>query len=217
MWENIVIESFTAVLALIAGLLVFRRMNLFCRLLFFQLLSWLVLYTIAYMVTERQKYLHLPLNNQWVFNIYLFVEASFLFGAASVFFKERFIRLTLLLCYVFFMLFFFTAISLNGFLEFSSYALSLESILLIIVYILILYKVIISGSAGTSKSTEIWISVGLVLFLACNLPYFSMFNYLNKYDLALSQKLHASITQIFSHLRYLFLAIGFLMIKKQIN
>jgi hypothetical protein len=211
---DIIVESFGMILATCIGVICYKKMNMFYRLLFIQLISWLILYILSYGVTEYQKHKHLSENNQWVFNIQLFCETTLLCFAANCYFEKRFAKRLVMLSWMLFLFFFFGRLASNGFFEFNVISYSAESILMLAIYTLILFQCFYETFTIEVKSPEVWASIGLVLYFGCNLPYFSLFNYLNSHYLNMSETLHRHITDVFSNIRYILLAIGFLVLNK---
>jgi hypothetical protein len=209
-----IIESFGTVIAACIGIVCYRKMNVFYRILFIQLISWLILYVLSYVVTGYQKNRNLPENNQWVFNIQILCETTLLLFAANSYFEKQFAKRLIMLCWILFLFFFAGQIAYNGFYDLSVTSLTLESILMIIIYTLILFRCFYETFAVEIRSPEVWASIGLILYFGCNLPYFSLFNYLNNHYLNMSETLHRYITDGFSNIRYILLAIGFLVVNK---
>ncbi len=65
-------------LALCIGIYVYRYMDMFYRLIFFQILIYAVVFTLSYviMITSKQP------QTQWLYNIHMFLETGLLFIAA---------------------------------------------------------------------------------------------------------------------------------------
>lgn len=211
MLVEIVIESFGAVVAGIVGFVTYRRLNSFYRSLFIQLLTWLILYLVSYVVTEYQRYTRATGNNHWVFNLNILFETLFLLVAARNFFIGIFMKRVIL---IFVAVFIFVSMILHlrgDFLTFNVPVYILESILVILIYTYLLFKCFYEIFTEETRRSEIWSSVGIILYFGCNLPYFSLFHFLNTHYINMSITLQDHITDVLSNIRYLLLAIGFWM------
>jgi len=214
MLSEIIIESFGLVVATFVGIFYYRLVNGFYRLLFIQLISWLFLYVLSYMVTEYQRSKGMSQNNQWVFNLQILFETTLLLFAANLFFQNKFAKRMLMFTWVLFLLFYASRIVAGNFFEFDVASYSVESILIIVVYTLILFTSFYEVFTIEVRKPEVWASTGLILYFGCNLPYFSLFNFLNNNYPEMSETLHKHVTDVFSNVRYLMLAIGFILVSK---
>lgn len=95
--------------------------------------------------------------------------------------------------------------------EFHTYSFMLGSLIVVGFSILYMYELI---SVETNLEQNIlsqpmfWISAGLLFFYSGEFAYMSFFNYLNKLDVALSERLF-DIVLILGFLMYILFAIGF--------
>ena len=115
--------------------------------------------------------------------------------------------------YIFYLLTFMAQLYFNGFQTFANYAFAAAGLILSIIYGSILFLEFRTKQKWQS-SPVIWMSAGLVLFFACNIPYFSLFNYLNKYYLPESRFLFNFITDVLANIRYLLLAVSFYLLRR---
>jgi hypothetical protein len=210
---QVLYESLSLLIALIAGIYSYQCMNLFLRTLFFQLISWVVFYILSYIITIYQRLHGLELDNQWIFNIAIAVEASFLTLAAYRYFlddKRRFLSLAL---YGLFIIVLVSEIFFSSWKFLASYAVSISGILVSMLYILILYRNFKEHSSWKDKP-EIWASLGLVIYFAGLVPYFAMFKYLNEYQLKISNFLIHIITDVLANIRYISLALAFWLARR---
>lgn len=208
-------ESLTVLLAICIGLLSFRRMNNFSTSLFFQLVGWLFTYVLSYTVTIYQERHQLPKNNHWVFNLNIFVETSLLALAAYHYFESMNYKKIIVITYMIYSMVFIYLLSSKGIYTFSIPAYITESIIIITFYSIILLNSF-RNFTPQDRRPEIWMSTGILLYFACNLPYFSLYNFLTQNYPDLTAALFL-ITEILANLRYLFLAIGFWIIWKHPN
>src|SRR3990167_1113887 len=69
-------------LAVFFGILAFRNMNRFFRVLLLQVAVWGVFYGFLHVITLQQQSQDLPIDNQWLMNIHLIPETGLLLAAA---------------------------------------------------------------------------------------------------------------------------------------
>jgi hypothetical protein len=196
------------------GIAAYKWMNGFCRLLLAQLIAWDLIYIMSYAVTIYQKNKGLPEDNQWLFNLNVFIETSLLLLAASKWEGSRNFRKIALYALLLFTIVFVILILKSGFFTFNSYGYALESLFITLIYLLILKQSFYDFSDSNERKYERWICIGLILFFGCNLPYFSLFNFFNKYYPNLSKSLFF-ITESLANLRYLMLGISFWLFRQQ--
>jgi hypothetical protein len=212
---DVVFESFGAMLAACVGFITYERMNRFYRLLYEQLMIWLVLYIVSYVVTDFQRSFWLGQNNHWVFNLNILIETTFLLLSARSYFEKVIAKKIILFSCIFFLFISLILHSVNNFFIFNESIYVIESILIVIIYTFILFRCFYETFTIEVKSPEIWASIGLILYFGCNLPYFSLFNYLNTHYLSMSEILQDRITDVLSNIRYLLLAVGFWVITRK--
>ena len=135
-------------------------------------------------------------------------------AGANIFFRERFKKISISIIYFFFLLAYTIFVYQNGFIFFSIYSFIAESLVITAVYALVLYEVMHHPGANKFRLPELWICIGLLLYFACNLPYFSVFDFLNQHHPKVSKVLFRIITDVFANIRYLCMAIGFWLIKQ---
>jgi hypothetical protein len=204
-------EFFLVALASIIGFVSFKAMNVFCRLIFFQLLSWVVLYILSYVITTYQKAQGLPLDNQWVFNVNLLFESFILFFAAYKWQDSKPLKKIISITYLCFLLAFLFFISQTGFYIFNYNASALESLFLIVVYGIILRQNFYNQTDITTLTAERWICIGLILYFSGNLPYLSFFPIVRQQFPNIGRSLN-HIPELLTNVRYLLLSIGFWLI-----
>jgi hypothetical protein len=216
---QIINHTLSLLIAGYIGVRSFKRMDSFKKILFIQLIVWIAFYVISHLITSSQIYRGIPEDNQWVYNISTFLEISILMAAAGTFYKDITLKRLVAIAYVLFVLLTFVMWWKFGFKEFNINAYVPGSLI-----VCVLYSVILHDCFFTNKNSprlwnpDIWICIGLLVYFACNLPYFSLFHYLNKHHLGLSKILFNLITQVLANIRYLLLGLGFwLTLKKPGN
>lgn len=205
-------ETLCFVIAFVIGLSIYKTMTPFYKALFWQLLCWIVIYLISHIVTKYQKWQDLPRNNQWVFNLSIFIETSLLALAAYLYFKDKLKQRMIILLYALFMGIYLASVYIKGFNAFLKYAFISECFIILILYTRILYSHFYINIKVSSP--EFWISTGILVFFAGNLPYFLLFDYLNSNHPKLSLLFFNIITDVLANVRYLLLAVGFWILRR---
>lgn len=202
-------ESLSLWLALVLGILAFRRMSRFCRILFFQLAVWIVFYSILYMVTMYQKINGIKPNNLPVLNLSILVEATLLLAAGYTQLNNRLGKSLLITAFIIFLGVFAAQLRNNGVWVFTNYAYIIVCFIVVALYSFVLFKFWVSCPSEWFKAAEIWICLGILIFYTCIAPYMTLVNYLNSEYLEVSKFLSRLITDVLANVRYLFLALGF--------
>ena len=202
-------EYFSPLLAIIAGILAFNYFNGFWKLLFIQVLLYVLTIKIVYEITPGLQ----TNSNHWFYNGYLIIEVGLLCIAPLFYFKDKAAKRSIILSYIFYLLTFVAQLYFGGLERFANYAFAAAGLVLSVIYGSILFLEFRSGIKWQS-SPLIWMSAGLILFFACNIPYFSLFNYLNKYYLTESRFLFNFITDVLANIRYLLLAFSFFLLRR---
>ena len=189
---QILIESISLILAFVFGIYSYKFMNQFSRLLFVQLCFWIFFYFFSYVLLFYQTINNFPKNNHWLFNISMVFETFFLLSASYIYFiKVNLKRLPAIFLVIFFSLFLFE-IHIRGYVVFANYSYIAESFCLITMYILILYDQFEKHPFNWYKAPKALISVGILVYFICNVPYLSLMNYF--------QKFHPNFNRILFHL-----------------
>lgn len=214
MIQQVLYEVISQLLSVAAGIYAYPYMTKFIRLLFFQLIAWQAVYLSSHAYTAYQHSIGLEMQNHWIYNIQVPLELLFLTVAACYFLKDALSRHLAIILYIIFLLTVALQLKLSGTDHFINYGMVVAGIIVTILYSQVLYRKFNSDHLSWKRSPEIWASTGLIIYFACNIPYFSMFDYLNVKHPALSEKLFHFITDVLANIRYLFLAIAFLLVRK---
>lgn len=186
-------------------------MNFFWRTLFIQLLIYLLMVFLGYFVTFYQKHYGMTRNNQWVYNIAMVFEVSFLFLAAQQILKRKVI---LFFLFVVFLITFSFSILIKGASVFAQYAYVVAGISITFIFLLLLYQIFIRFKTTKEQLPYIFVCAGLIVYFACIVPYFSIINFLSSNYPDLSNLLFNVITDILSNIRYLGLGIALWLIRR---
>lgn len=197
---HLIPEFITFVLAI----LTFKNLDAFSRLIAIQVI-------IAFLVEFAgwQMRIH-QITNVWLYNLYMPIEVSLLLGAASLHFSKK-VKLSLLIVFIFYWTCWTIEIYKFSLTNFVVRTYVIGAMILLINYFFVLYK-----SAWNRKSilaqSGFWFSIATILFFGCNIPFFSMHNYIVENSLSYQMDLLTNLMIVFSHFRYLCLAVGFLVI-----
>ena len=207
-------EALALTIALGMGIYAYSYMNKFTRTLFFQLVAWIIIYLFSRGLTIYQSIHNVTMNDQWIFNIQIPLELLLLTMAACYFLKDKLSRYLALTLYILFLIIILLQFKISGPEVFINYGMVASGFSITVLYSMILYRKFKSGSPYWKQSPELWASLGLIIYFACNIPYFSLFTYLNSHHPALSTKLFLFITDVLANIRYIFLAVAFWMVRK---
>lgn len=194
-------------IALFLGLFALRYINSFYRIYFIQLLVYIAVYILSYIALIHN-------SNQWIYNIQMPFETGLLAWAGYRYFslyKQKFLILT---GYLIFLAVFIFELTINSPLAFASYSYVAESILLVVIYLSMLYSQLKKENRSWKRSPGIWIAIGIIIYFGGVVPYLSFMHYLNMHYRTLSYYLYNIITIGLANLRYILLAIGFWLIRR---
>jgi hypothetical protein len=214
MLYQIIKESLPIIIAFLIGIIAFKKMNAFYRLLFAQLTAWILIYILSYLITENQKSRGIPQNNQWIFNINILIETTLLMSAAYYYFHHTSMKYLMMAFYFIFVCVFTGLIMHDGYLRYSHFGQLMGSLIIVIAFTLILRDFFFKDKKALFLKPEFWACGGLLLYFTCNIPYISLFNYLNENYPQESEFLLHFITDVLANFRYYFLAISFWLIQR---
>jgi hypothetical protein len=199
---QVLIELSTALLAALAGALYFRRLSKLYRLLWCQVLIYLVVDLIG--TTIR-------IDNSFLYNWYIPVEGLFLIWAAATYFKSPprvnvFWLLFLLLLSVFV----FDLFTVTGFVY---HAAITEGAIVTGVYLAVIYNYFVYRE-GQQRGIVL-AATGLTLYFACTIPYLSVIFYFQRVNPELNTELFRMTVLTLGMVRYLLLFFAFITAGRQ--
>lgn len=213
---QIINDTVVLLIASYTGIRSFKRMDSFKKILFTQLVVWMIFYLLSYLITVSQKYRGVQEDNQWMYNASTFLEISLLIFAASTFFKDIVMKRLVAMAYILFLIISAVMWWKFGFRKFNVNAYVPGSLVICVLYSLILYDCFFKNrDLPKLRNPDIWICIGLLIYFACNLPYFSLFHYLNEHHLEFSKILFNLITEVLANIRYLMLGLGFWLVLRE--
>jgi hypothetical protein len=212
---QILIEVTPFIVAFVAGLFTFKRLSPFYRLFFYQTIAYVAAYTMARVVTTYQASHNLPLNNQWVYNLYIFIETSMILGAAALYFSSKKMNTFLMVAFGIFLVTYMHQIITHSFWTWANYAFVVEEVLVAVICLLIVYSEFLETRSHYWSSPVLYIALGSIIFFAGNVPFMGMINYLQKSYPEINKDLFRLITNMLAIVRYIFYAIAFWMVYRK--
>jgi len=202
---QIINESLSLVIAFILGIRVYSSMNMFSRLLFFQLCGWLLFYCLGHLVTSLQP--EGNKNNHFIYNISLVFETTLLLLSAGIILKTRF-KYLLILAFCGFTTIYLLHMYSQGIHVYALTADIYSSLVFSFIFTFVLYRLFLNESSPFFMP-EFWMILGLLIYFACSIPYLSFFSFLGKQEKLKSLGIYHFINDNLSNIRYIMLAIGF--------
>ncbi|MGN6568824.1 MAG: hypothetical protein ACTHJ0_12770 [Flavipsychrobacter sp.] len=152
-------------------------------------------------------------NNLWIFNLYLLAETWLNGLAGIVLLKNKSIKVaihnTLFLLTVIWIINVYS----NGMQIFANWCFVASAIATIIIYMLVLFNNAFSKQSIFTMPA-FWLSISIILFFGCDLPYFGLRNYLLKHSVNIEEQLYY-VNYVLNFLRYPLIAICFFLCKRQ--
>lgn len=204
-------------LAILTGILAFRNMNNFFRILFLQVVIWSLFYAGSHAITLYQQAINQPIDNQWLLNIHLILETGLLLMAAWFVLSKTFRNFIIMGGFLFFL----TVLGIQGWKQGFDVYLNLADvaacIVITLVFSMVLYTFGQQGHKRLWKSPEKWACLGILMYFACSVPYVSMMGYLQTENPEVNTFLYYLISGVLANIRYLLLALAFWMLYRQTN
>ncbi len=199
------IDIITTVLAFIIGIVMYKKMNLFYRLLFVQIIVYLLVQSAAFFISN---------HNNWLFNLFIPIETLLLLASAYYYFNLKSARRLLILIFLTFMLVYLLDLFLwLGFNTFAFHAAIVEGIAISGVYLFIFYFQFHTNAPNNWPL--LFVCIGHVLYFMCSVPYLSILFYFQNKNPILNRELFVYIVLLLAQIRYLFLAIAFFLIRNK--
>lgn len=198
-------------LALFGGVVVFRRLDRFFRILLLQVFVWSLFYLISHLVTKYQQAHLLPMDNQWLMNIHMILETGLLLAAAW-FVLPKMLRTGLTIgAFSLFLIVFMIQVGSQGFRIYLNYADVTACIGITVVFSIVLNVFGQRTNTPFWVSPEKWACLGILLYFACSVPYVSMMGYLERNNPKVNTFLYYLISGVLANVRYLLLALAYWM------
>ncbi|MNU74585.1 hypothetical protein D3C71_640910 [compost metagenome] len=204
-------------LAVLTGILAFRRMNWFFRILFLQVVVWSLFYTGSHVITQHQQSMNQPIDNRWLMNIHLLIETGLLLTAAWFVLPKALRTFMTTGAFLFFLTVFIIQVWKQGFDGYLNYADVAACIVITLVFSVLLYTFGQQTREPLWRSPEKWACLGILMYFACSVPYVSMMNYLQTESPAVNTFLYYLISGAVANIRYVLLALAFWLLYRQTN
>lgn len=202
--SQILMDLSTTILAILIGLLAYRKLPTFYRVLFFQALAYLIID--SYAVTYP--------NNGMVYNISILIEIGLLLLAAHVYFKTFVSKWISFIGYFAFLLVWCFDIYYHGKNQLAYHAYILGGIFITAMYIRILFDHYTKKNDNFRNAPLLLSCLGIFIFFAGIVPYLSMMYYLQGLDSVLNKRLFQYMMVYPAIIRYFLLALAFWLVWK---
>ena len=191
MITNLIISSIPAIVCLLTGIVLYRRLQpKWLRLFIYFLLLTMAVEVIATFYSQYFKK-----SNHFIVNIYLPLSFGFYFFIFYKTFETKKNKIICSITFIIYLLFFLCdIIFIEGFYSFNSYSYSLGSIL--IVFCCLLYFMWLFTSDRVMNYFKIpmfWISTGLLFFFVGSLVEMSLFKYMMNNHLDIDGRIYQFI------------------------
>jgi hypothetical protein len=203
-------ESGFMFLSFSVGLFGYRIFNRFYRLIFLQVGIAIGFYIGAYQVVEYQKAHGLRMSNEWMYNAYILVEVVILLYAAFWYLPDIRMKRITLSGIVVFSIIYFSELIMDGPWHLLNITLVCAGLILVTIFVMVLHDVINKTDFSWKVSPDLWVSIGILIYFACNVPFLGLFHQLMKYDATITDRLFY-ITEILASIRYFTFSVAFLL------
>lgn len=153
--------------------------------------------------------------NLWVFNIYRITELLLLGMAAFYLFQDKQMKRNVILLIILSSLIWIVSIYKHGILVFDPLCLCCVGLILVIIYLMILFKKVWTTNDEITKSAVIWLCLSVIIFYCCIIPYYGLFNYLNNNHRELSKLFLHTIVYGLNYVRYPLVGFSFYLLQRE--
>lgn len=194
-------------LACILALITFRKLDVFSRLIAVQVCLACIVEFVGWQLRISAQ------RNTWLYNAYMPLEFTLLFLATMLQFKG-WTRFWLAKIIVLYWVCWIAELYLFSFHSFAVRTYVLGAIILLVNYFFVVYKSAWSPHPLLSQS-RFWFSIGVILFFGCNIPFFSMYDYIIANSTMQQMRLLSNLMIVFSYFRYLCTSVGFIIVFRE--
>lgn len=199
-------------IAIFSGILAFRNTDRFFKTLLLQVTVWGVFYGLSHVITLQQQAQGLPIDNRWLMNVSMILETGLLLAAAWFVLPKVFRTPLTVGAFLLFLGVAALQSWKHGFGTYLNYADTTACLVNTVVYTAVLYTFGQRTDKRLWHSPEKWACLGILLYYACSVPYLSMMHYLEVNAPKVNTFLYYLISNVLADVRYLLLAVAFLMI-----
>jgi hypothetical protein len=190
----------------------YRSFNSFCRVIYWQVLIYAIVYTSARLVVKYAAALRIAPNTHWLYNAHLAVEtAILLFGAFLLLRSER-SMMPMRMAYVLFLGVLCFQLYQWSFFHFANLAQMLAGIVISVSYLTVLYKRFQVENFSWRTFPELWLCLGILVYFAGIIPYSGMMHNLQTTNTELNSYLFHYIVYALACIRYLLCLVSFIIV-----
>ncbi len=194
--------TFSMIPPVVVGLVFFRQYNAVFIRIFFQVAFGLF-------VIELLAFLYKP--NHWIYNIQIPIETGLLLSAAMAYLGKKSKTWLLILFGVFFLIYLVDVLCISGLESLCVNGYVASGIVLVITFLYLIYTMFIQRKLVPVNTPLVIVSLAIVIYFGCLIPYISLSNYLNNHHPELNKVIYYIVVYTFGILRYLLLAIAFII------
>lgn len=192
----------------VTGILAYRHMDRFFRLVYIQGLVWIIFYLALFLLGLFPGSESSFVNNQWLVNIHMLLECLLLMAAAREQLSKRW-----QLCTMAILLFLFLLTALlqglaKGFGHYLNYADVAGCLAITIIYSMVLYQVM-HQALSYKRSSTVLLCGGLLLYFAGSVPYIALLHYIQDRNPYYNALLFDLISNSLAFFRYTLTALAF--------
>lgn len=157
---------------------------------------------------------YLNMHNSWLFNIYILTDVWMMGLAAINLVAKRNLKLFFWILVLASTILWVVYIIINSIYIFANLVVVIDLTVLTIIYTAVLLTNSIFSSKQVLSQPIFWLSISVILFCACDIPYISLLNYLNEKAPTMARQLD-KINSILDIVRYPLAAISFILLGRQ--
>jgi hypothetical protein len=212
MWSYFVEFLFmelTKIVPIVIGVYFFKQLPAPYRLVLYHLFLVSICEITGYYLTVTTDK-----TNSWVFNFLWLLPELLLMGIAGRgLIQAKSMKNVATILMLIGIVIWIVNIYKTGINQFANWTFIYISIMLIVIYLNVLFNSIFNGT-NLVRSPAFWLSVSVILYFSCALPYFGLFQYLNTTSRSLAKGLFY-INEILILIRYPMVAVSFYLLGKQ--
>lgn len=193
------------IIAIIAGIYFFKFLSIPYRLIFYQVILALFCESIAKHIAREYHS-----NNIWIFNWYLLFEMWLNGLAAKFLLRNKTLQKSILYTLGFLTALWILNVGIEGMTVFANWCFIATSIVFVIIYIFVLFDKTLFAAQSIFLQPSFWLSMSIILFYGCDLPYFGLRNYLIVRYFDIANKLYY-VNYVLNFIRYPLIAIAFIL------
>ncbi len=187
-----VFELLTTIFAFVAGIVFFKRLDRFLKLIFFQVAIYLFSDLLAIQVEQ----------NAWIYNLVMPLETLILGVAGLSVVGGRFKNMYLWLFTGFLIIYCWDMFLVSGMSVFAVHSAIAQGIVITALDLAVLYDVFLGKGRGLRKTHIVVATVGMLTYFACSVPYLSLMSYLQSRGQQLNDSIFIIIILPLGWLRY---------------